>query len=345
MSAQYQAVLWNRQKKSYDGLLIGGVIAYLALFVGVGAMLRPQATIETLLIRAFGTAALLCLHVVLSIGPLARLDRRFLPLLYNRRHLGVTTFLLGLFHAVFAIVQFHGLGDTNPLVSVLVGNTRFESLSHFPFQPLGLFALVVLWLMAVSSHDFWLVQLGAPFWKAMHMLVYVAYVALILHVALGVLQAETDLLLAGLLGLGMVWIFALHLISGQREKAGDRELVAAVEDGYIRACRPDEIKEDRARIVCVGGERVAIFKYDGKVSAVSNVCQHQNGPLGEGRVIDGCITCPWHGYQYQPDSGTSPPPFTEKIPTYKVKLVEGEIWIDPKPLPRGTRVEPVRLPQ
>jgi nitrite reductase/ring-hydroxylating ferredoxin subunit len=29
----------------------------------------------------------------------------------------------------------------------------------------------------------------------------------------------------------------------------------------------------------------------------------QNGPLGEGRIVDGCITCPWHGYQYRPDTG------------------------------------------
>jgi len=34
------------------------------------------------------------LHIILSIGPLCRLDSRFLPLLYNRRHLGVTMFLL-----------------------------------------------------------------------------------------------------------------------------------------------------------------------------------------------------------------------------------------------------------
>ena len=55
-----------------------------------------NATIETQLIRALGTCALLLLHVILAIGPLARLDRRFLPLLYNRRHLGVTMFLLAL---------------------------------------------------------------------------------------------------------------------------------------------------------------------------------------------------------------------------------------------------------
>lgn len=343
MGARYQAVLWNRQKRIYDLSLVTAIVLYLGLFVGLGFLLRPQATAETLIIRALGSGALLSLHVVLSIGPLARLDRRFLPLLYNRRHLGVATFLLGAGHAGFAMFQFHALGDTHPVVSVLVSNTRFDSLGQFPFQPLGLLALTILFLMAATSHDFWLANLTAPVWKALHMLVYVAYAALILHVALGVLQAETDPVLAGLLSLGLAWIVAIHLVAGWKERAGDRPHDAPERDGYVAVCRPDEIAENRARIVCLSGERIAIFKYDGKVSAVSNACQHQNGPLGEGCVIDGFITCPWHGYQYVPDTGASPPPFTEKIPTFNVKVADGRIWVDPRPNPPGTKVEPARI--
>ena len=57
-------------------------------------------------IRAFGTCAFLMLTIILSIGPLARLDRRFLPLLYNRRHFGVLTFLVALLHASFMVDWF-----------------------------------------------------------------------------------------------------------------------------------------------------------------------------------------------------------------------------------------------
>ena len=164
MSHAYKAVGWNRQKKVYDLTLTFGVVLYLGLFVGLGATLFPNSTIETLLIRAFGTGAFFLLHVILSIGPLARLDRRFLPLLYNRRHLGVTMFLMGLVHGLFSIVQFHALGDRNPLVSVLTseGGSVAEGFSSFPFQPLGLAALVILFLMAATSHDFWLANLSAP---------------------------------------------------------------------------------------------------------------------------------------------------------------------------------------
>ena len=86
----------------------------------------------------------------------------------------------------------------------------------------------------------------------------------------------------------------------------------------------------------VEDENIAIFKHDSKLSAVSNLCRHQNGPLGEGKIIDGCITCPWHGYQYLPENGQSPPPFTEKLETYDVKLLGDKVYVNPKPYPEGT---------
>lgn len=342
MSHAYTSIGWNRQKRIYDLSVVSGIASYLALFVGIGFAVHPNATIETLLIRGLGTCALLMLHVVLAIGPLARLSPRFLPLLYNRRHLGVMVFLVALAHGVFSIVQFHALGDVNPLVSVLTANTRYASLADFPFQPLGLVALAILFLMAATSHDFWLANLTAPTWKRLHMCVYVAYGLIVAHVLLGVLQAETSPILAATLGAGMVAVLGLHLAAGSREKALDRELAPGA-SGLVDVCSVDDIPDNRAHIATLSGERVAIFKYDGKVSAISNVCQHQNGPLGEGRIIDGCVTCPWHGYQYLPETGASPPPFTEKVPTFEVKIVNGRVLVDPKPHAAGTYCEPARI--
>lgn len=343
MSVQYQTVTWNRQKKIYDAVLISGVLLYLAVFVGVGAWRHPHATAETLLIRGFGTAAFLLLHIVLCIGPLCRLDKRFLPLLYNRRHLGVTTFFLGTAHGVFGIIQFHTLGDTNPLVSVFTANQRYDSLGNFPFQALGFIALVILFLMAATSHDFWLRNLSAPTWKRLHMLVYLAYALLVAHVTLGALQSEISPVLAAVVAVGMVTVLGLHLAAALRERRVDQMKFAAERDGFVFACDVNRIPEKCAVIVPLSSERVAIFRYDGKISAVSNVCQHQNGPLGEGRIIDGCITCPWHGYQYRPEDGASPPPFTEKVPTFRTKIVDGRVWVHPQPNAPGTRVEPAQV--
>jgi nitrite reductase/ring-hydroxylating ferredoxin subunit/DMSO/TMAO reductase YedYZ heme-binding membrane subunit len=342
MSVGYQAVGWNRQKRIYDATLAVGVGVYLALFCGLGAWRHPESTIETMVIRACGTAAFLLLHLVLAIGPLCRIDRRFLPLLYNRRHLGVTMFVLALVHGAFSLFQFHALGVLDPLVSLLTGDGSFASAATLPFQIFGAAALVILFLMAATSHDFWLANLSAPTWKALHMLVYVAYVLLVVHVLFGAVQTHGG----GWIGVatltGAAGLIALHAIAAGRERSLDR---IDSEDGAVEidVCSVDEIPEKRAKIVSIAGERVAVFRYDGKISAVSNVCQHQNGPLGEGRIIDGCITCPWHGYQYLPDTGASPPPFKEKIPTFAVSVRDGRVYIDPRPRPAGTRVAPARI--
>jgi nitrite reductase/ring-hydroxylating ferredoxin subunit len=209
-----------------------------------------------------------------------------------------------------------------------------------PFEPFGFIALIILFLMAATSHDFWLANLSAPVWKALHMGVYVAYALLVVHVVFGVLQAETGWIYAVVPGVGLALVLGLHLLAARRELAGDRELSDAGADGFVEVCAVADIPESRARIVTIAGERVAVFKYAGKISAVSNVCQHQNGPLGEGKILDGCITCPWHGYQYLPETGASPPPFSEQVPTFRVRVSGGRVWVHPRPHPGGTRVEP-----
>jgi nitrite reductase/ring-hydroxylating ferredoxin subunit/DMSO/TMAO reductase YedYZ heme-binding membrane subunit len=342
MSLEYKAVLWNRQKRIYDGVLAAGVLLYLGLFTGIGALIQPNATVETLLIRGFGTCAFLLLHIILAIGPLARLNTRFLPLLYNRRHMGVTMFLLALAHGAFSLVQFHALGDVSPLVSMLSSNTRFNSVAHFPFQALGFAALLILFLMAATSHDFWLDTLTPRVWKRLHMAVYGAYVLLVAHVALGALQSERNPSLAAVLIAGCITVTTLHLAAGTKERRKDAA-GANQRSGFVEVCSIEQIPEKRAFVACLNGERIAVFKYDGKVSAISNVCRHQNGPLGEGRIIDGCVTCPWHGYQYQPDCGASPPPFTDKVETFDVRVREGRVLVNPSPHPPGTRVEPAAI--
>jgi len=177
------------------------------------------------------------------------------------------------------------------------------------------------------------------------MLVYVAYALLIGHVTLGLLQSETSPVRAFATGAGLVTVLSLHLAAASRERAVDLKKLKTVTNGFVDACSVESIPEKCAAVVSVSGERVAIFKFDGKISAISNVCRHQNGPLGEGRIIDGCVTCPWHGYQYLPETGASPPPFTEKVSTFQTQIVDGRVWIDPKPKAPGTRVEPSRISQ
>jgi nitrite reductase/ring-hydroxylating ferredoxin subunit/DMSO/TMAO reductase YedYZ heme-binding membrane subunit len=338
MSVGFRAVQWNRKKLVYDGILIVAVAAFIAVFLIVGARVDPPkdflAAID-LRIRAFGTCAFLMLTIILAIGPLARLNPRLLPLLYNRRHFGVLTFLIASLHVWYMLEWFAEQNALPNLITELTTWADYGKFIGFPFKLLGIVALVVLFLMAATSHDFWLDFLTPPVWKGLHMALYVAYGLVVMHVALGIMQYERTLLIPAMLIGGFGGVASLHLLAGRRERGRDQGVVAR--DGWILVGAPQSIPDKCARIVAApGGERIAVFRDGARIGALTNLCAHQNGPIGEGRIIDGCVTCPWHGYQYRLKDGRAPPPFTEKLATYRVRIRDGMVEVDPNPLPPGT---------
>ena len=139
-------------------------------------------------------------------------------------------------------------------------------------------------------------------------------------------------------------VAGLHLMAGWKEYTRiARQKYQLTKSGFFEICDLNDIEENCAKTIFIDKENIAIFKYDGKVSAVNNVCRHQMGPLGEGKIIDGCITCPWHGYQYLPENGQSPPPFDEKVNTYEVQIVDKMVWLNPNPHPPGTPITPASI--
>ncbi len=348
MSVRYQPVTWNSNKLVYDAILLLAVIVYILVFIEVapnfqnvtrkvsGAIYKAQA---------FGSCAFLMLTVILSIGPLARLDSRFLPLLYNRRHFGVMTCAVAFVHATYVVSIYFSFGSVDKYAAVLGANTSYGQLLGFPFEAFGLLALFLLLVLAVTSHDFWLSFLSPPLWKAIHMSVYLAYLSVVLHVGLGYLQSSDNPVFAIIVALSVLAVGGLHFVAGRAERRNDKAAApVTAEAPWVFAGTVGEIPDNQAIVVPLqGGERVAVFRHDDKLSAISNVCAHQNGPLGEGRIIDGCVTCPWHGFQYRVEDGCAPAPFTERISTYRLKLDGERILLDPRACTPGTRVEPVQL--
>ncbi|MBA4339846.1 MAG: (2Fe-2S)-binding protein [Hyphomonas sp.] len=343
MAAGFSLVGWNRFKRAYDGVLLAGIAVFFAAHLGAGFLLASAGQHPSeiqLLIRASGAAAFSLLTIILCLGPLARLTPRALPLVYNRRHMGVACFGLALIHGALVVLWYHGFSEVNAFVSLLVSNPRYNSLGGFPFESLGLAALLILFVMAATSHDFWNAVLGPRLWKWVHMSVYAAYGLIIAHVMLGAVQGEKGLAQAALAGGSALLVAGLHIFAGRKESARDSALAAEAE-GWLDAGLAAAIPDGRAVIlVPPEGERIAVFREGAKIYAVANACRHQGGPLGEGRILDGCIVCPWHGYQYRPEDGCSPPPYTEKLPTYRTRIIGGRVFVHRLPQPPGTALPP-----
>ena len=362
MSIGYRLIQWNRNKYIYDIILLIGISGYIFSFMQLAPLwLDFERTINSNILgmRAFGSCAFLMLTIILCIGPLARLDSRFLPFLYNRRHFGVMFFVVAAIHLKYVLDWYHSFSPVHPFISLLSSNTNYTSVLGFPFEILGLGALVIFFVMAATSHDFWLSFLTPQIWKGIHMSIYVGYGLVVMHVTLGMIQTEQTSAYAIIVLLSLITVVGLHLAAGFKEWRKDTHSASLTsghtaldrspdlsndEIPWMLACHVNDLVPDKGFVVpTIDGERIAIFRYDNKISAVSNVCAHQNGPIGEGWIIDGCITCPWHGFQYRPEDGCALPPFTEKMPTYRLHLQGEQIFVDPRPFSPGTYVEPISL--
>ncbi|MEW6322300.1 MAG: Rieske 2Fe-2S domain-containing protein [Acidobacteriota bacterium] len=58
------------------------------------------------------------------------------------------------------------------------------------------------------------------------------------------------------------------------------------------------------RMVVVEGRHVAVFRLDDGLHAIDNLCLHRGGPLCDGPLEGGIVTCPWHGWSYDVRTGT-----------------------------------------
>ena len=81
--------------------------------------------------------------------------------------------------------------------------------------------------------------------------------------------------------------------------------------------------------VTAGKTPIAVSFRDGAFGAISGVCNHAGGPLGEGTVVDGYVTCPWHYYKFHATTGLGEPGYEEDcVPAYAVKVEGGRVLVD-----------------
>ncbi|MGH7903421.1 MAG: Rieske 2Fe-2S domain-containing protein [Candidatus Dormibacteraceae bacterium] len=74
-------------------------------------------------------------------------------------------------------------------------------------------------------------------------------------------------------------------------------------DRWTPVLGSDDLAEGGTRKVEVEGRAVLLHRWRGAVHALEDTCSHAGGPLSEGEVEDGCVTCPWHGSRFSLSDG------------------------------------------
>jgi nitrite reductase/ring-hydroxylating ferredoxin subunit/uncharacterized membrane protein len=77
----------------------------------------------------------------------------------------------------------------------------------------------------------------------------------------------------------------------------------------------------------IDGVPIVLFQAGEGVVAMADRCTHRGAPLHEGRVDDGCLTCPWHGSVFDADGSVRSGPATRPQPTLEVRIVEGRVQV------------------
>ena len=72
---------------------------------------------------------------------------------------------------------------------------------------------------------------------------------------------------------------------------------------FVTVGRVQDFVPGQGRMVIVGGRHVALFRLDEGFFAIDNLCLHQAGPLCDGDIEGGVVTCPWHGWSYDIRTG------------------------------------------
>ncbi|MBI2664410.1 nitrite reductase small subunit NirD [Candidatus Woesearchaeota archaeon] len=96
----------------------------------------------------------------------------------------------------------------------------------------------------------------------------------------------------------------------------------------IKVANVNEIPEGSSKIVEAAGKEIAVFNIKGKFFAISNICAHQGGSLGEGFVAGETVTCPLHAWEYDLETGESQTQPGAKVPAYKVIVENDGVFVE-----------------
>ncbi len=96
---------------------------------------------------------------------------------------------------------------------------------------------------------------------------------------------------------------------------------------WTKIANVSDIPNDEGLEIQMEEIELALFKEGEKVFCLENSCPHRGAALGEGRVQDGEVICPWHGWRFSLADGVcSSLPSSEPVPCIETRVENGEVF-------------------
>ncbi len=98
---------------------------------------------------------------------------------------------------------------------------------------------------------------------------------------------------------------------------------------FIKVCELDSLANGGMRSVSINGEKIVVVRNDDQVYALKDECTHEEFPLSEGWVEEGCLHCAFHGAKFDLASGEPLSlPAYEAVKTYPVRITDGSVEVE-----------------
>ena len=96
----------------------------------------------------------------------------------------------------------------------------------------------------------------------------------------------------------------------------------------VKVAEVSEVAPDSVIEVMVGADPFAVCRVGGAVRALSGVCPHQGGPLGQGQIHDGRLVCPYHLWAFDCATGEYEYDPRCRVATYPVEVQGDDILVE-----------------
>ena len=96
---------------------------------------------------------------------------------------------------------------------------------------------------------------------------------------------------------------------------------------FISVAKVTEVPEGEGRVLDAAATPIALFNVAGTFHALDNTCIHKGGPLGDGACEGATVSCPWHGWQFEIQTGACVSSPGEAVDTYEVRVDGDRVFV------------------
>jgi nitrite reductase/ring-hydroxylating ferredoxin subunit len=97
---------------------------------------------------------------------------------------------------------------------------------------------------------------------------------------------------------------------------------------WVTVAKIEDVPEGQMIGATLDGLELLVANVGGQYRAIGSVCTHEGGPLAEGDLYESIVTCPWHGSEFDVETGEAEtPPAIKPEPVYEVRLEGDEIQV------------------